>query len=143
MLPFLAWAAPFFTVWLFLCRLRLTARKKHSSFSSTSANTPGTDDSVASGMCTVGTQTDRMVESMKLQAGSGEGYRKVQTASKEVQTEPVKISPVEDNAKLVENLLTPSSRLLIVSLPLKYFSEIKFIQQWNIEQCTKQFKVPS
>ena len=106
-------------------KLRLTARKKHSSFSSTSANTPSTDDSVANGMCTVGTQTDSMVESMELQVGSGEGYRKVQTASKEVQTEPVKISPVEDNAELVENLLTPSSRSLIVSLPLKYFFEKK------------------
>ena len=45
-------------------KVRLTARKKHSSFSSTSTNTPSTDDSVANGMCTVGTQTDSMVESI-------------------------------------------------------------------------------
>ena len=77
----------------------------HSSFSS--ANTPSAVGSEVSGTSDVGTQTE------------------VRTDSIGVQTNPVEIFPAEGGPESSENLLTPSSRSLVVSLLLWIFFEKK------------------
>jgi len=89
-------------------------------------------DSEVSGTSSTGTQTDSPGVQME--------PREVQTESKEVQTEPVKISPAEDSSTLSENLLTPSSRSLLVSLPLQHFFEKKFNSTSQLSKAMNSLK---
>ena len=101
-------------------KLRLSARKRHSSFTKASAI-----DSEVDKLCTTGTQTDAV------------RFSSVDVSTVGVQTDDC---TAEENAQAPENLMTPIANSLFLSVPLRYFFELKVQSTVHLSQILNSMK---